>query len=96
MRAKICRRLLRDVVSLIVGSALVAVCSHAADVAPADRRGASPPAPREVPGNSSKESTKSPSQPAPAESRTPEEAAKRAADPTDPSGALIVQPPRGR
>ena len=31
-------------------------------------------------------------QPAPAESRTVEEATKRAADPKDPSGALIVPP----
>ena len=39
------------------------------------------------------ESTRAPVQPAPAESRTPEEAAKRAADPKDPSGALILAPP---
>ena len=32
-------------------------------------------------------------QPVPAESRTVEEATKRAADPKDPSGALIVAPP---
>jgi hypothetical protein len=29
------------------------------------------------------------------ESRTPEEAAARAADPKDPSGALIIKPPQG-
>jgi hypothetical protein len=39
------------------------------------------------------ESVKAPVQPAPAESRTPEEATKRAADPKDPSGALIIEPP---
>ena len=43
-----------------------------------------------------KESTRAPVQPVPAESRTPEEAAKRAADPKDPSGALIVEPPKGK
>ena len=32
-------------------------------------------------------------EPAPAESRTPEEAAARAADPEDPSGALIIKTP---
>jgi hypothetical protein len=41
------------------------------------------------------QSSKAPVQPAPAESRTPEEASKRAADPKDPSGALIVAPPAG-
>src|SRR3954468_7370013 len=46
------------------------------------------PAPQAPPA--AKESTRAPVQPAPAESRTPEEAAKRAADPKDPSGALIV------
>jgi hypothetical protein len=35
-------------------------------------------------------------QPVPAESRTPEEAAKRAADPKDPSGALIIEPQKSR
>jgi hypothetical protein len=43
-----------------------------------------------------KESTRAPVQPVPAESRTPEEAAKRAADPKDPSGALIVEPPKAK
>lgn len=40
-----------------------------------------------------KESARSPAKPAPAESRTPEEAAARAADPKDPSGALIIRGP---
>jgi hypothetical protein len=39
------------------------------------------------------ESVRPPVQPVPAESRTPEEATKRAADPKDPSGALIIAPP---
>jgi hypothetical protein len=41
------------------------------------------------------ESAHPPVKAAPAESRTPEEAAARAADPKDPSGALIVEPPLG-
>lgn len=43
-----------------------------------------------------KESVRPPVKPAPAESKTPEEAAARAADPKDPSGALIVLPPAGK
>jgi hypothetical protein len=39
------------------------------------------------------ESVHPPVKPAPAESRTPEEAAARAADRKDPSGALIIGPP---
>ena len=42
-----------------------------------------------------KESARPPAKPAPAESRTPEEAAARAADPKDPSGALIIKKPAG-
>ena len=42
-----------------------------------------------------KESARPPVKAVPAESRTPEEAAARAADPKDPSGALIVEPPLG-
>ena len=42
-----------------------------------------------------KESARPPVTPAPAESRTPEEAAARAADPKDPSGALIIREPSG-
>jgi hypothetical protein len=42
-----------------------------------------------------KESARPPATPAPAESRTPEEAAARAADPKDPSGALIIKGPAG-
>ena len=53
----------------------------------------SPPlTPRDTPPPAAKESVRTPVQPAPAESRTPEEAAKRAADPKDPSGALIIAP----
>ena len=54
-----------------------------------DARDKTPPV-REAPG--AKESNRAPVQPVPAESRTPEEAAKRAADPKDPSGALIIEP----
>jgi len=43
-----------------------------------------------------KESARPPAKPAPGESRTPEEAAAaRAADPKDPSGALIIREPAG-
>lgn len=42
-----------------------------------------------------KESARPPATPAPAQSRTPEEAAARAADPKDPSGALIIREPAG-
>ena len=53
------------------------------------------PAKPEVPELKQKESARPPAQPAPAESRTPEEAAARAADPKDPSGALIIREPAG-
>src|SRR5258706_10278048 len=43
-----------------------------------------------------KESVRPPVKPLPVESKTPEEAASRAADPKDPSGALIVLPPVGK
>ena len=43
-----------------------------------------------------KESVRPPVKPVPVESKTPEEAASRAADPKDPSGALIVPPPVGK
>lgn len=44
------------------------------------------------PSKGAKESVRAPVQPTPVESKTPEEAAKRAADPKDPSGALIIEP----
>ncbi len=53
-----------------------------------------PTVPSPVPPGA-KESTRPLPKPAPAESRTPEEASLRAADPRDPSGALIVKPPLG-
>lgn len=40
-----------------------------------------------------KESTRAPVTPAPAEFRTPEEAAQHAADPKTPTGAIIIKPP---
>jgi hypothetical protein len=43
-----------------------------------------------------KESVRPPVKPVPVESKTPEESASRAADPKDPSGALIVPPPVGK
>lgn len=42
---------------------------------------------------SKKESTRAPVKPVPGESRTPEEASQRAADPKAPTGALIIKPP---
>jgi hypothetical protein len=42
-----------------------------------------------------KESARPPVKPAPAEPGTPEAAAARAADPKDPSGALIIRAPAG-
>ena len=42
---------------------------------------------------SKKESTRPPVAPVPAESRTPEKATQRAADPKAPTGALIIKPP---
>ena len=42
-----------------------------------------------------KESARAPAKATPAESRTPEEAEARAADPKDASGALIIAPPMG-
>ena len=47
------------------------------------------------PAKKKDETARPPVQPAPAESRTTEDAAKRAADPTDSSGALIVPPTAG-
>jgi hypothetical protein len=45
---------------------------------------------------SKKESARPPVKAAPAESRTPEEATSRAADPKAPSGALIIDTPSGK
>jgi len=53
------------------------------------------PAKPEVSKPKQKESARPPVKPAPAESGTPEEAAARAADPKDPSGALIIKGPAG-
>jgi hypothetical protein len=71
---------------------LAAAGCNANQVAQADGRD-KPPQPKEAPAAGSKEAVKPPVQPVPAESRSAEEAAKRAADPKDPSGALIVEPP---
>ena len=82
---------------------LTLACAAAGCYAPqqsqADMRGAAPPAKEAPPAKDAqgaKESVRAPVQPVPAESRTPEEAAKRAADPKDPSGALIIEPPKPR
>src|SRR4051812_7475549 len=76
---------------------IVAGCHAATDVQRSETKTAPAAAPsrevpRQQPSSGAKESTQAPVQPAPAESRTPEEAAKRAADPKDPSGALIIEP----
>jgi hypothetical protein len=76
----------RRIIMLGIGMAAVAAC--AADPVGAPGAG-SPP----VIAPKKEESARPPVQPVPAESRTPEEAARRAADPKDPSGALIVAPP---
>ena len=84
-------------------AALLTLACVAAGYAPqqsqADTRGAAPPAKEASPAKDApgaKESVRAPVQPVPAESRTPEEAAKRAADPKDPSGALIIEPQKSR
>ena len=61
------------------------------EIAPSELKVA--PVPPGPPEPKKKESVRAPVKPAPAESRTPEEAAARAADPKDPSGALIIQKP---
>ena len=66
---------------------------HTPPVTQAEAREPVPVRQREAPpASGAKESTHPPVQPAPVESKTPEEAAKRAADPKDPSGALIIEP----
>ncbi len=55
-----------------------------------------PLTPLDTPPPAAKESVRAPVQPTPTESRTPEEAAKRAADPKDPSGALIIAPTKAK
>lgn len=60
------------------------------------RDNSAPLTPRDAPPPAAKESVRAPVQPAPAESRTPEEAANRAADPKDPSGALIIAPAKDK
>ena len=73
-----------------VGVTLATAAGHAAaaGINPARVQAETPAAEEKKP-----ESAHPPVQPAPAESRTPEEATKRAADPRDPSGALIIAPP---
>ena len=53
------------------------------------------PAPLKKEQLKKEESIHAPVKAAPAESRTPAEASQRAADPKDPSGALIMEPPLG-
>ena len=74
----------------VVALILAAGGCYAPQASQADARDKTPPLREAPPG--AKESSRGPVQPVPAESRTPEEAAKRAADPKDPSGALIVEP----
>jgi hypothetical protein len=68
-----------------------------AQKAPRKEQGREPKdAPLKVPASEpKKESAQPPVTPTPTESRTPEEASQRAADPKDPSGALIIAPPIG-
>lgn len=94
---------LRRIVAVGIGLAVAAGCASTAGVnaAVAMQSGQSAAAaepvmrvPADAPPAETKkpESARPPVQPAPAESRTPEEASKRAADPRDPSGALIIAP----
>lgn len=62
------------------------------DIAPSELK-IVPPNPQ--PSESQEKESGPSAKPAPAESRTPEEAARRAADPKDPSGALIIEKPVG-
>ena len=97
------RSLQQSAAQASVAALLTLACMAAGCYAPqqsqADTRGAAPPA-KEIPAAKdapgAKESVRAPVQPVPAESRTPEEAAKRAADPKDPSGALIIEPQKSR
>ena len=79
----------------------IALCAslnacYAPPVQQADARSEPTPADlRDKPAEGAKESVRAPVRPTPVETRTPEEAAKRAADPKDPSGALIVEPKSG-
>jgi hypothetical protein len=63
------------------------------EIAPSELKTA-PPMP-ESSEPKQKESARAPVKPTPVESRTAEEAATRAADPKDPSGALIIKEPAG-
>jgi outer membrane biosynthesis protein TonB len=63
------------------------------EIAPSELKVA--PAKPEASEPKQKESARPGAKPAPAESRTPEDAAARAADPKDPSGALIIKVPAG-
>ena len=83
-------------VSAVESAYLTAGRSPAFSVAATSEPTAMPGAKPASPTPPKKEETiHAPVTPVPAESRTPEEAAARAADPKDPSGALIVQPPLG-
>jgi hypothetical protein len=89
--------------SAMAGAVLFAACAETAQINGQPRAGssqsevaaaaASEPS---TPEAKTKESVRPPVKPVPVESKTPEDAALRAADPKDPSGALIVLPPAGK
>lgn len=102
MNTKLMRHLTAIGIAM-AGAALFAACAETARVTGQPQAGSSQSAApaaaaseRSTPEAKQKESVRPPVNPAPGESKTPEEAAARAADPKDPSGALIVLPPAGK
>ena len=99
MNTKLMRHLTATGIAM-AGAALFSTCAETAPVTSQPQAGSSQSAVAaatasepSTPEAKQKESVRPPVKPAPAESKTPEEAAARAADPKDPSGALIVLPP---
>ena len=83
----------RSFAGRLAGAAALLVCVPTIG----DARAATAPAaiePTDTTGTKG-EAGRPPVKPAPGESKTPEEASRRAADPKDPSGALIIAPPAG-
>lgn len=102
MNTKLMRHLTATGISM-AGAALFAACAQTAPVTGQPRVGSSQSAATaaaasepSTPEAKQKESGRPPVKPSPVESKTPEEATARAADPKDPSGALIVLPPAGK
>ena len=90
MDAKLAHRL-TTIGASIAAAIIFGACAPTPPLAAA--AAASEPA---IPETKPKESVRPPVKPVPVESKTPEEATSRAADPKDPSGALIVPPPVGK